>query len=187
MAFGMGFVTLYMLFTQLNQKSAGTSSVTIFKRGTKIGDASSSLSDEEKASPSPIAPARHISTEKSDPDDASAKIASEDRTYTWQNVTYTIELENGEKRRLLDDVSGYVGPGLTALMGESGKLLLFVHYGHLLISLQEPVKQRCSMSWLSDIVLERSRVRVLSTDMRYPEIFISKRKTMSFSNLKLSN
>jgi len=36
-------------------------------------------------------------------------------------MEYTVPLSNGEHRRLLDDVSGYVAPGkLTALMGESG-------------------------------------------------------------------
>lgn len=39
---------------------------------------------------------------------------------TWQNVTYTIPYEKGE-RKLLQDVQGYVKPGkLTALMGASG-------------------------------------------------------------------
>lgn len=40
--------------------------------------------------------------------------------FTWRNLKYDINIK-GEKRRLLDDVQGYVKPGtLTALMGESG-------------------------------------------------------------------
>ncbi|KAH8432475.1 uncharacterized protein LDX57_010110 [Aspergillus melleus] len=40
--------------------------------------------------------------------------------FTWQGVTYDIEVKD-ESRRLLADVQGYVKPGaMTALMGESG-------------------------------------------------------------------
>ncbi|KAI9039794.1 uncharacterized protein KD926_009137 [Aspergillus affinis] len=43
-----------------------------------------------------------------------------ENVFTWQGVTYDIEVK-GESRRLLADVQGYVKPGaMTALMGESG-------------------------------------------------------------------
>ncbi|EWY79905.1 hypothetical protein FOYG_16970 [Fusarium oxysporum NRRL 32931] len=39
---------------------------------------------------------------------------------TWENLTYTVPVDRGE-RRLLNEISGYVRPGeLTALMGSSG-------------------------------------------------------------------
>ncbi|KAF7303089.1 Pleiotropic drug resistance ABC transporter protein [Mycena kentingensis (nom. inval.)] len=41
------------------------------------------------------------------------------KTLTWQNLNYTVPVPGGS-RRLLHDVQGYVGPGLTALMGASG-------------------------------------------------------------------
>lgn len=41
--------------------------------------------------------------------------------FTWQQLSYDIAMQDGQVRRLLSDVSGYVKPGtLTALMGESG-------------------------------------------------------------------
>lgn len=41
--------------------------------------------------------------------------------FSWQNVNYVVPVSGGQRRQLLDDVSGYVSPGkLTALMGESG-------------------------------------------------------------------
>ena len=40
--------------------------------------------------------------------------------FTWKNIDYLVPYE-GEERKLLEDVQGYVRPGsLTALMGESG-------------------------------------------------------------------
>ncbi len=41
--------------------------------------------------------------------------------FTWEDISYDIALSDHSRRRLLDNVSGYVRPGtLTALMGESG-------------------------------------------------------------------
>jgi len=41
-------------------------------------------------------------------------------TFSWQHINYVVNV-SGEKRQLLDSVSGYVTPGkLTALLGESG-------------------------------------------------------------------
>lgn len=52
------------------------------------------------------------------------------KTFTWENLNYTVPVPGGELR-LLHDVFGYVKPGtLTALMGASGAgkpaLLIFV-------------------------------------------------------------
>jgi len=41
--------------------------------------------------------------------------------FTWEHINYDIALQDGTRRRLLNDVTGYVKPGtLTALIGESG-------------------------------------------------------------------
>lgn len=40
---------------------------------------------------------------------------------SWVHLTYHVSVGGGERRRLLNDVTGWVVPGkLTALMGESG-------------------------------------------------------------------
>jgi ATP-binding cassette subfamily G (WHITE) protein 2 (SNQ2) len=42
------------------------------------------------------------------------------KTFSWRHLNYVVSV-SGERRLLLDDVSGFVAPGkLTALMGESG-------------------------------------------------------------------
>ena len=42
------------------------------------------------------------------------------KTFSWRHLNYAVSV-SGERRLLLDDVSGFVAPGkLTALMGESG-------------------------------------------------------------------
>lgn len=42
------------------------------------------------------------------------------KTFSWRHLNYSVSV-SGERRLLLDDVSGFVAPGkLTALMGESG-------------------------------------------------------------------
>ena len=41
--------------------------------------------------------------------------------FSWQHLEYVVPLADGSRRKLLDDISGFVAPGkLTALMGESG-------------------------------------------------------------------
>ena len=42
------------------------------------------------------------------------------KTFSWRHLNYAVSV-SGERRLLLNDVSGFVAPGkLTALMGESG-------------------------------------------------------------------
>lgn len=42
-------------------------------------------------------------------------------SFSWKHIDYTVTLQNGDKKQLLDDVSGFVKAGqLVALMGSSG-------------------------------------------------------------------
>ncbi len=60
----------------------------------------------------------HFST--GDDSEVAAHALGSDDIFTWKDVTYTVPYQ-GEDRKLLEDVQGYVLPGtLTALMGESG-------------------------------------------------------------------
>ncbi|VEU23683.1 DEKNAAC104927 [Brettanomyces naardenensis] len=80
------------------------------KESERIGDGSTS---SEKVATSSSAPSNDNDLGFSE------KLGSDD-IFMWQHVNYTVPYQ-GEDRRLLDDVQGFVLPGtLTALMGESG-------------------------------------------------------------------
>jgi ATP-binding cassette subfamily G (WHITE) protein 2 (SNQ2) len=121
-AFGVGFITLLLIFTELNTAVAGSSSVTLFKRGSRadvVQEASAAVgSDEEKADAARQGGAPE--PDNGETEEALADGPKMEDTFTWQHLNYTVPVSGG-KRQLLDDISGYVVPGkLTALMGESG-------------------------------------------------------------------
>lgn len=123
-AFGIGFISILLWLSEYNLSLAGDSSVTLFKRGSKvnIGQPKTTV-DEEKVgvSSSDGASTRHaaegVATETGK---ALEKAPAEQNTFSFENLTYVVPVHGGH-RKLLDNVSGYVAPGkLTALMGESG-------------------------------------------------------------------
>lgn len=99
---------------------AGETSVTLFKRGSKTAaHAAADPVDEEKGHTSDTKSA--IENDEAHREKALAAQPKMRDFFSWKSVNYTVTLSNGEDRRLLDDISGYVVPGkLTALMGESG-------------------------------------------------------------------
>lgn len=116
-AFGIGFLALYLIGTQLNTGTSAESAVTLYKRGSK-GDAvrEGGAQDEEKGRAADVDPAKEKEAEK-----ALEKTPVMKDIFSWQHLRYDVPIGHGKTRRLLDDVSGYVAPGkLTALMGESG-------------------------------------------------------------------
>lgn len=59
-------------------------------------------------------------TVTSGPDQVSQQLVRNTSVFTWQNLSYTVSTPSGD-RKLLDDVHGFVKPGmLGALMGSSG-------------------------------------------------------------------
>ncbi|KAJ7762052.1 pleiotropic drug resistance ABC transporter [Mycena maculata] len=123
-AFGVGFFTLLLVFTELNTSSAADTPVVLFKRGSKkgaalVGAAGEAPADAEKAG---AAAAGGEAGDEAHAEIEEALAAAPPMTdiFSWQNLNYVVPVKEG-KRKLLDNVSGYVVPGkLTALMGESG-------------------------------------------------------------------
>jgi ATP-binding cassette subfamily G (WHITE) protein 2 (SNQ2) len=125
LAFGAGFITLLLIFTEFNTAVAGASNVTLFKRGSKaavIREADAAVgSDAEKAQVAQ----ENAGAVTGAPDQEEIEKATRNGpkmhdVFSWKHLNYTVSTSDGP-RQLLDDISGYVVPGkLTALMGESG-------------------------------------------------------------------
>lgn len=125
-AFGVGFISMYLIFTQLNTRSAGEATVTLFKHGTRETDAETRNTSDVEAGEKDTSVATDFKGQEKDAEKDAAKelvAAAPAMTdiFSWQHLEYTVPLSDGSQRRLLDDISGFVAPGkLTALMGESG-------------------------------------------------------------------
>lgn len=88
----------------------------LYKRGTEFDEVSKTEDDVENGAESKDVPLPSSNNSQI----LFNKIKMED-VFSFSHVSYTIETPDGQHKRLLDDVSGYVPPGkLTALMGESG-------------------------------------------------------------------
>jgi ATP-binding cassette subfamily G (WHITE) protein 2 (SNQ2) len=118
---GFAFFVLLLVLTEINSDISERRAVVSFMRGGKAPVVANS-EDEEKGEitenesdsilPNVSFQAKHVDNSKPPP---------MTDIFSWQHLTYTITVSGGERRRLLNDVSGYVAPGkLTALMGESG-------------------------------------------------------------------
>jgi ATP-binding cassette subfamily G (WHITE) protein 2 (SNQ2) len=96
--------------------------VTLFKRGAGaavVGEAQekAGATDEERGTVDARGAEENLRADSGN----SISVSTMADVFTWRNVQYDVSLNNGETRRLLDDISGFVAPGkLTALMGESG-------------------------------------------------------------------
>ena len=121
-AFGVGFISILLILTELNQSLAGESNVMLFKRGAKsdvikAAEKEASGDEEKGGSIAATADGDHGSDIK-EMKEATPEVHD---TFSFHHLNYVVPVGKGETRRLLQDVSGYVPPGkLTALMGESG-------------------------------------------------------------------
>jgi ATP-binding cassette subfamily G (WHITE) protein 2 (SNQ2) len=112
-----------LILTEFNTGRAGEGSTILFKRGSKalvLTEATASVgSDEEKGeTPSPFPTVgTEDSNKKNQVLQGQPKLT---KTFSWKQLNCAVSV-SGERRLLLDDISGFVAPGkLTALMGESG-------------------------------------------------------------------
>ncbi|KAJ7170941.1 pleiotropic drug resistance ABC transporter [Mycena crocata] len=120
-AFGIGFITILLVLTELNTSSSMDTPVVLFKRGSKsaVALADAGPADAEKALSAAATDSTAGETEAEVKEALAAQPPMTD-IFSWQNLNYVVPVEGGT-RKLLDNVSGYVVPGkLTALMGESG-------------------------------------------------------------------
>lgn len=127
--FGVFFLFTYLSFTEINSGAAEFRSVVEFKRGAKnVPRVATSPRDVENAeSGNGGGDATITQTEESserrvqDAENILKKSLKTTDIMSWAHLTYHVSVGGGERRRLLNDISGWVVPGkLTALMGESG-------------------------------------------------------------------
>jgi ATP-binding cassette subfamily G (WHITE) protein 2 (SNQ2) len=123
-AFFIFFVCLTAVGMEIQKPNKGGGAVTIYKRGQVPKTVEKSMEANEQPGDIEAGKEESLDMSKETSGDDSDKqvqgVAKNETIFTWQDVTYTIPYEKGE-RKLLDNVQGYVKPGkLTALMGASG-------------------------------------------------------------------
>ncbi len=125
-AFGVGFISILLVLTEINQSLAGESSIMLFKRGSKSAVIKAAeqetAADEEKGNSGSNSVAPTTNGDHGFDVKEMKEVAPEVHdTFSFHHLNYIVPVGKGETRQLLEDVSGYVPPGkLTALMGESG-------------------------------------------------------------------
>ncbi|EDU40824.1 ABC drug exporter AtrF [Pyrenophora tritici-repentis] len=124
-AFFLFFVALTAFGMEIQKPNKGGGAVTIYKRGQvpktieKEMETKTLPKDEESGNKEAVTE-KHSSSDNDESDKTVEGVAKNETIFTFQDITYTIPYEKGE-RTLLSGVQGFVKPGkLTALMGASG-------------------------------------------------------------------
>ncbi|KAJ5952948.1 uncharacterized protein N7479_011361, partial [Penicillium vulpinum] len=116
LAFTVFFTILYLVGSELVTAERSKGEVLVFRRSQMHNNRlKRQQTDEEQTKPG------KPSSEKSETSgEQLSQVEKQTAVFHWQNVCYDITA-NGEQKRLLDNVDGWIKPGsLTALMGVSG-------------------------------------------------------------------
>ncbi|KAK9472159.1 ABC-2 type transporter-domain-containing protein [Dipodascopsis tothii] len=116
MAFWIFFTAVYAIATEYIRPVASGGDVLLFKRGAKSRLIDGTVESFEEKSVG----ITNIDELQAPVDGLETTATRSTEVFSWQHVDYVIPIKGG-KRKLLDDIQGYVKPGtMTALMGESG-------------------------------------------------------------------
>ncbi|KAF5374350.1 hypothetical protein D9758_004563 [Tetrapyrgos nigripes] len=132
-AYGVFFLLLLLLFTEVNTWIATQREVTYFARtssgvspllnNNKTNDEEAGVSEKDSSAAGVNAAGTVTTKDNTKPATTTGPNTQTQprKIFTWHHLTYDVPIAGGTTRRLLDDVSGFVAPGkLTALMGASG-------------------------------------------------------------------
>jgi ABC-type multidrug transport system permease subunit/ABC-type multidrug transport system ATPase subunit len=120
-AFGVGFLIIYMVAAENVAAKKSKGEVLVFRRGHKPASFKEHKGDSESGGV-PVAGPVQIARNKeaSDGHSSDGILQKQTSVFHWNNVSYEVKVK-GETKRILDNVDGWVKPGtLTALMGVSG-------------------------------------------------------------------
>ncbi|KAH6623992.1 ABC-2 type transporter-domain-containing protein [Chaetomium sp. MPI-SDFR-AT-0129] len=119
-AFAVLYLIVTALATELMSFTGGGGGALVFKRSKRTANKTKTAApaDEESGNISGGSSSTEVPSGASD--SAFRSITGSERTFTWENVEYTVPTADGPKK-LLNGVNGYAKPGvMVALMGASG-------------------------------------------------------------------
>jgi ATPase components of various ABC-type transport systems, contain duplicated ATPase len=180
----VAFIIALFVFSEFNTKTAGETSVILFKRDPKLPEAQKAAEVVDEEVPRPLARFGSFSTPSESKANALKALSEHPPMkdiFSWQHLNYTVPVSASEHKHLLDDVSGFVAPGkLTALVGESGAgkasrtVVHLLWYGHHTCGFIS--RRPSSMSLHNEWQQALSRAIVLWMGCRFPPISNLKRE-----------
>ena len=165
-----GLMAVHLIAIEKISEKKFKGEVLVFQKGKAPRAVNASASDKESGFPSEKALAEKEQSGCSTAD----IIQRQDSIFSWKDICYDIKIKKDETRRILDNVDGWVRPGvLTALMGVSGagkttilevlaeRVIVGVITGEMLVDgrPRESSFQRKRYMQQQDIHLETSSVR----------------------------
>jgi ATP-binding cassette subfamily G (WHITE) protein 2 (SNQ2) len=105
-AFGVGFLSALLIFTEAHTSIAHENSIVVFRRGSKR---TSFVKDSETGTVNEKEPV--LARDKKAEEDAIATGKPMTDIFSWKHLGYTVSIPGEDNRKLLDNVSGYVAIG----------------------------------------------------------------------------